>query len=158
MPSPYRGYEPDPPTVKLFKTVSLPLPAVGSQALQSAGSAQRVLQSIADLLGEDLLLMRLLISRLQCLKSLLLSFGNRLFRLCMTPVRTSLLAGTLADLPLSKAQLLAENALLRHQLLILQRQVRHPHINRRDRFWFLVLASHISNWQQAPLIIQPDTI
>ncbi len=102
--------------------------------------------------------MRLLISWLQRLLSLLLSFANQLFRYLTDPARGSLLVGSLGDLSLSRAQLLAENALLRHQLLILQRQVKRPRLNRSDRFWLLLLASCISNWKQALLIIQPDTL
>ncbi len=97
-------------------------------------------------------------SRLQRLQSLLLACANQLFRYLTVPARGSLLVATLADLPLSRAQLLAENALLRHQLLILQRQVKRPHLNRSDRFWLLFLASRLWNWKQALLIIQPDTL
>lgn len=42
------------------------------------------------------------------------------------PVTTSFVLGTLADLTRGKAELLAENALLRHQLIILRRQVKRP--------------------------------
>jgi len=42
------------------------------------------------------------------------------------PAAASLVAGTLADLVRSKPTLIAENALLRHQLVVLQRLVPHP--------------------------------
>jgi putative transposase len=42
------------------------------------------------------------------------------------PLTTSLVLGTFADLTRGKAELLAENALLRHQLIILRRQVKRP--------------------------------
>lgn len=42
------------------------------------------------------------------------------------PPPTSFMLGTLADLSRSKAELLAENALLRHQLIILHRRVQRP--------------------------------
>jgi hypothetical protein len=42
------------------------------------------------------------------------------------PNTTSLLLGTLIDLSWSNSQLVAENALLRQQLIILRRQVRLP--------------------------------
>jgi putative transposase len=102
--------------------------------------------------------MRLLVSRLQPLLLLILSFAERLFRHCTAPANSSFLTGTLTDLPRSKAELLAENALLRHQLLILKRQVKRPHLKRRDRFWLLALASRVAHWKQALLIIQPDTL
>ena len=44
----------------------------------------------------------------------------------LKPSTTSLVLGTLADLKRGKSELLAENALLRHQLIILRRQVKHP--------------------------------
>src|SRR2546421_5423937 len=42
------------------------------------------------------------------------------------PLNTSLVLGTVTDLFRSKSQLVAENALLRQQLLILHRQVKRP--------------------------------
>jgi len=42
------------------------------------------------------------------------------------PAPTPLVVGTLADLTRSKSALIAENALLRHQLVILQRSVKRP--------------------------------
>src|SRR5258706_9466785 len=41
------------------------------------------------------------------------------------PSTTSPVLGALADMTRGKAELLAENALLRHQLIILRRQVKH---------------------------------
>jgi hypothetical protein len=38
----------------------------------------------------------------------------------------------------------------------LRRQVKRPHLYRRDRFWLLVLVSRVPSWKQALLIIQPD--
>lgn len=66
--------------------------------------------------------------------------------------------GTLADLTYTKAELIAENALLRQQLAILHRQVKHPHLNRRERFGLLVLGSRVRNWKEALLLIQPETL
>ena len=42
------------------------------------------------------------------------------------PANHSLLAGTFTDLTRTKTELLAENALLRQQLIILSRQVKRP--------------------------------
>jgi putative transposase len=71
---------------------------------------------------------------------------------------TALVRGALTDLTYTKAELIVENALLRHQLGLLQRQVKRPQLNRRVRFWLLVLASRIHNWKDALLIIQPKTL
>ena len=58
------------------------------------------------------------------------------------PSPTYLLLGTLTDLTRGKAELLAENALLRHQLIILRRQIKHPIYRKTDRV-LLVLHSSL---------------
>ncbi len=49
------------------------------------------------------------------------------------PLTPSLLLGALTDLGRSKSQLIAENALLRQQLIILSRQVKRPAYRKADR-------------------------
>jgi len=49
------------------------------------------------------------------------------------PTAAPLIAGTLADLARSKPALVAEHALLRHQLAILHRSVTRPRCTPRDR-------------------------
>ncbi len=66
--------------------------------------------------------------------------------------------GFALDLPRPKSQLLLENALLRQQLTILQRQVNKPRFTRGDRLFLLLLASRLSFWREALLILQPDTL
>jgi len=78
---------------------------------------------------------------------------------CWTkPLSTSLPLGTLADLGRSKSQLIAENALLRQQLIILSRQVKRPTFTRADRMLLVLLARLVRTWQQALLIVQPETL
>ncbi len=72
--------------------------------------------------------------------------------------RHSLVLTTAADLPHSKAQLLAENALLRQQLIILHRQVRRPRFTPSDRLWLVLLASRLHHWQDTLLILKPKTV
>ena len=72
--------------------------------------------------------------------------------------RSSVALGLAFDLSRSKSELLLENALLRQQLLILQRQVKRPGFTRRDRFSLLFLASRLPNWQELLLILEPDTL
>ena len=74
-----------------------------------------------------------------------------------TPLGTSLSLATLTDLGRSKSELLAENALLRHQLIILKRQVKRPPITKTDRILLVLLARLVRTWQQALVIVQPDT-
>ena len=66
--------------------------------------------------------------------------------------------GTLADLSRSKAELLAENALLRHQLIILRRQVQRPVYRKTDRLLLVLLARMVRTWKQALFLVQPETL
>ena len=70
----------------------------------------------------------------------------------------SLAVGTALDLTRSKAELVLENALLRQQLIVLQRQVKRPTLTWRDRALFVLLASKLPSWRTALLIVQPDTL
>lgn len=52
----------------------------------------------------------------------------------------------------------AENALLRQQLMVLQRSVKRPKLTAGDRWLLVLLASRVRRWNQALVIIQPDTL
>lgn len=86
----------------------------------------------------------------------------RQLRLCLLqwtrPTTRSVLAGTLTDLTCSKSELLAENALLRQQLIILHRQVKRPVCTRTDRLLLVGLARAARNWKQVLFVVQPDTL
>jgi putative transposase len=74
------------------------------------------------------------------------------------PLNTSLVLGTVDDLFRSKSQLVAENALLRQQLLILRRQVKRPRCTKTDRIVLVLLARAVQTWKQALFIVQPETL
>jgi putative transposase len=74
------------------------------------------------------------------------------------PLTSSLPLQTLADLGRSKSELLAEIVLLRQQLIILERQVKRPTFTRTDRVLLVLLARLVRTWQQALVIVQPDTV
>ena len=74
------------------------------------------------------------------------------------PLRTSLPLSTLNDLSRSRSQLIAENALLRQQLIILKRQVKRPTCTKTDRLLLVLLARLVRTWQQALFIVQPETV
>jgi transposase InsO family protein len=61
-------------------------------------------------------------------------------------------------MPRSKSELLLENALLRHQLVILERQSKRPKFTWRDRALIVLLTSKLRNWKDALIIFQPDTV
>jgi putative transposase len=74
------------------------------------------------------------------------------------PPTASLLLGTLADMTRGKSELLAENALLRHQLIILRRQIKRPVYRKTDRFLLVLLARMVRTWKQALFLVQPETL
>jgi len=74
------------------------------------------------------------------------------------PQTTCLLLGTLADMTRGKAELLAENALLRHQLIILRRQIKRPVYRKTDRLLLVLLARMVRTWKQALFLVQPETL
>src|SRR5439155_14217 len=69
-----------------------------------------------------------------------------------------LLIGTVADLARTKPELIAENAFLRQQLIVLRRQVGHPRCTPADRALLVLLASRLRTWRHALLLVQPDTL
>jgi putative transposase len=69
------------------------------------------------------------------------------------PFTSSLPLGTLADLGRSKAELVAENALLRQQLIILKRQVKRPVCTKTDRILLVLLAR-----AARAFLVQPETL
>jgi putative transposase len=74
------------------------------------------------------------------------------------PATRLLILGALKDLTRSKSQLIAENALLRQQLIVLNRQVKKPKFTPLDRLLLVSLASTLQSWKQALLIVKPDTL
>jgi transposase InsO family protein len=77
----------------------------------------------------------------------------------LRPAATSSLAlGAATDLVRSKAELIAENALLRQQLIVLARATKRPRLTRSDRVLLVLLASRVRSWRQALRIVQPATL
>jgi putative transposase len=74
------------------------------------------------------------------------------------PPRYGPLRGLASDLTRGKTELVAENALLRQQLIVLQRQVKRPALGRLDRLLLVLLASRVPNWKQALMLVQPETL
>jgi putative transposase len=74
------------------------------------------------------------------------------------PLAETVPMGAVTDLTRHKSDLLLENALLRHQLVVLQRQSKRPRITWKDRWFMVLLASRLPTWRQTLLIIQPDTL
>jgi transposase InsO family protein len=71
----------------------------------------------------------------------------------VAPVR-----GLVVDLARSRGSLIAENLLLRQQLLVLKRQTRRPRFNQIDRVVLLGASAMTGAWRDAILLVKPDTI
>ena len=107
--------------------------------------------------GEASCMARVLTSLLRLKDGCLDAVSSRFAR-WTKPLGTSLPLATLADLGRSKSELIAEIALLRQQLIILQRQVKRPTFTRTDRILLVLLARLVRTRQQALVIVQPDTL
>jgi hypothetical protein len=79
--------------------------------------------------------------------SRLSSAANQLLRRLTEPARPNRVTGTLADLPRSRAELLAENALLRQPLIVLLRRRKTPRLTWRERLSLVFLARWVPNWK-----------
>jgi len=95
------------------------------------------------------------------LKQRLLQFGQSLLSILKhwsKPGNQTMLGGAITDILRNKQALILENALLRQQLIVLNRQVKRPQFSGRDRVLIVMLSSRLANWKQALLIIKPDTV
>ena len=68
------------------------------------------------------------------------------------------LRGVAADVVRSRKELVIENALLRHQIVILRRKSPHPRLTTVDRLRLLVAAAVLPTWRRALAIVQPETL
>ncbi|MCP4166962.1 MAG: hypothetical protein GY759_13890 [Chloroflexi bacterium] len=76
----------------------------------------------------------------------------------LKPSNLSLASGSAIDLTRSRTALIAENAFLRQQLIILHQHSKRPKLTNFLRIKLLLLARATPNWKQALLIVQPDTL
>ncbi|HET8628622.1 MAG TPA: integrase core domain-containing protein [Thermomicrobiales bacterium] len=74
------------------------------------------------------------------------------------PAPIAVAAGAAADATRSRSALLLENALLRHQLVVLNRSVKRPRLTAADRGLLVLLASRLRAWTGALLIVRPETV
>ena len=74
------------------------------------------------------------------------------------PARGSVAGGTVDDLTRTRVALIAENAFLRQQLVILRRQVKRPVPTPADRLRLVLLERFVGGWRAALLIAQPETL
>jgi hypothetical protein len=66
--------------------------------------------------------------------------------------------GLLRDLTRSRAALVAENVLLRQQLIVAARTTKHPKFAAHERWLLVLLARLVPRWRDALLLVKPETI
>jgi putative transposase len=71
---------------------------------------------------------------------------------------TSVLVGLVEDAFRSREELIAENALLRQQLIVAARSITRPSFKAHERGLMVLLSSLVCHWQSAILLIQPQTV
>ncbi len=71
---------------------------------------------------------------------------------------TVAVAGAARDVARSRVELLAENALLRQQLIVIRRQIGRPMFGDTDRLLMIVLARLSGAWRDALHLVKPDTL
>ncbi len=83
---------------------------------------------------------------------------HRRFLAWTRPTTGPRVGSTVGDLARTKAALVAENAFLRQQLVVLARQVKRPALTSADRLRLALLARLVRGWRAALLIVQPETL
>ncbi len=74
------------------------------------------------------------------------------------PAPLAIAVGAAADATRSRSALLLENALLRHQLVVLSRSVKRPRLTAADRGLLVLLAGRLRAWAGALVIVRPETV
>jgi hypothetical protein len=86
------------------------------------------------------------------------SMAGAIWRIVAPHAGSGVAGGAAADLARSRRELVLENAMLRHQIIILRRQSPHPKVTTLDRLRLLVAAAVLPTWRRALAIVQPETI
>jgi transposase InsO family protein len=71
---------------------------------------------------------------------------------------TPMVVGFLLDATRSREELLAENALLRQQLIVAARRAARPKFAAHERSLLVLLARLVPRWREAVLLVKPETI
>jgi hypothetical protein len=74
------------------------------------------------------------------------------------PETAVLVADTVSDITRSRKDLVTENAILRQQLIVLNRQVKRPKFADGDRLGLVLLSRLTQFWNSALYLVQPDTL
>ncbi len=89
------------------------------------------------------------------------SFFNRVketIKKFTKPTMISLATDAVSDMTRNRKDLVAENAILRQQLIVLNRQVKRPKFTDGDRLRLVVLSRLTQFWDRVLLLVQPQTL
>ena len=87
-----------------------------------------------------------------------LNAAGRVIKRGLKPAPATVVEGVVQDIVRSKTELVAENAMLRQQLIVAGRAVKRPSLRNGDRLLMVLLARLNRAWRDALLLIQPDTL
>ncbi len=79
-------------------------------------------------------------------------------REALRPRPCSIVGGLTADLLRSHGELVAENVLLRQQLIVAARKVKRPVFQPHERGLITLLAAALPRWRDALLLVKPETV
>ena len=74
------------------------------------------------------------------------------------PLPLAVAVGAAADATRSRSDVLPENALLRHQLVVLGRAAKRPRLTAADRGLLVLLAGRMRAWTEVLVIVRPATV
>lgn len=86
------------------------------------------------------------------------STAGAIWRMVAPHAGPGIAGGAAADVARSRRELVLENAMLRHQVMILRRKFPYPKLTTLDRLWLLVAAAVLPTWRRVLAIVQPDTL
>lgn len=69
-----------------------------------------------------------------------------------------IVGGLIRDTFRTRSELLAENALLRQQLVVASRQVKRPACRPYERGIIVALSSRLEHWRSAVFLVKPETV
>src|ERR1022692_5259304 len=76
----------------------------------------------------------------------------------LAPVADGVVGGVALDAVRPRRDLVRENALVRHPIVVLRRKVPRPRLMPLDRFRLMVSAATLPGWQRVGAIVQPETV
>ena len=71
---------------------------------------------------------------------------------------TATIAAAARDAMRPRSQLVAENALLRQQLIVIRRKIKRPALSDGDRVLMVLLARLDNAWREALHLVKPETL